>query len=327
MLLSILGGTCLEEVDKRNPQGGREVLEWTLSSHLCCWLINQALVFSSIFIRCGQIAAECASGRRRPEEGADCSGRCRRWIRGLLCAGWMSVLLCVCTVYPRAQTARLHTWRQPGSRAGRRKWPRLCQMSCLPQCPPSRWWIWYVIEWRCGPSALQHQSLLSRESPLYAITKWSHESICCLPLCGLGLGRTLSRCSDVLRGDWQSRQPKVIQGVFEQATAHPCSHSYQLRGRPGATGAREHKMAACEVVKPLATAEGHTCPQDTGTHTWMGHGVKSKTEKFNQLSKYLQIHELMNRLIVVALFTQVLFHSRPVWSSKTDSMEPTAPVK
>lgn len=74
---------------------------------------------------------------------------CRRWIRGLLCAGWMSVFtVCLhCLFGPRLPDS-MHTdsqgaWLGPGNDRDYAKCPH-----CL--SVPSWWWIWYVMEWRRG---------------------------------------------------------------------------------------------------------------------------------------------------------------------------------
>lgn len=57
-------------------------------------------MFSFIFIRGGQIAAESMSGQRKPEEGADCSAAVADGSEVFLYAGWMSVFaVCLHCLY------------------------------------------------------------------------------------------------------------------------------------------------------------------------------------------------------------------------------------
>ena len=83
-----------------------------------CWLINQALVFSFIFIRGGQIATASMSGQGKARRRSRLFGCCRRWIRGLLCAGWMSVFaVCLHCLYGPRLPDSIHRDSQ-GARLG-----------------------------------------------------------------------------------------------------------------------------------------------------------------------------------------------------------------
>lgn len=79
-------------------------------------------------------------------------GCCRRWIRGLLRAGWMSVLtVCLHCLYRCRLPDSIHGDSQsvrlsPGNDHEYAKCSRR-------QCP-LWWWIWYVMEWSCGLSSI-----------------------------------------------------------------------------------------------------------------------------------------------------------------------------
>lgn len=96
-------------VDKRSQRGNREVFKVTLSSHLCCWLINQAQLFSAILtpgrLHCCRKYVWTGKARRRSR----LFGRFCRWTRGLLWAGWMSGLaVCLNCLYGLRQPDSIH---------------------------------------------------------------------------------------------------------------------------------------------------------------------------------------------------------------------------
>lgn len=168
----VFSGICLEKVDKRIRQRGVRGLEVTLSSFRSMSpadssvLTDKSGLWSSPLSPFGvdrlrqKVCLEEGKSRRRSRLSQLLSQMDQR---SAVC--WMDECVhCVFALSLSAQTARLCTERQPEHTAGSRKWPWLCQMSPLPQCP-LQWWIGYVAEGRCGLSALKHQSVrLSHES-------------------------------------------------------------------------------------------------------------------------------------------------------------------
>lgn len=88
----------------------------TLSSHLCEGLSDSSMLTDKsgsgvlLYLHLGR--TDChrkyvwtGKARRRSR----LFGCCRRWIRGLLCAGWMSVFAVCFALSVWTQTARLHT--------------------------------------------------------------------------------------------------------------------------------------------------------------------------------------------------------------------------
>lgn len=168
----VFSGIHLEKVDKRIRQRGVRGLEVTLSSFRSMSpadssvLTDKSGLWSSPLSPFGvdrlrqKVCLEEGKSRRRSRLSRLLSQMDQR---SAVC--WMDECVhCVFALSLSAQTARLCTERQPEHTAGSRKWPWLCQMSPLPQCP-LQWWIGYVAEGRCGLSALKHQSVrLSHES-------------------------------------------------------------------------------------------------------------------------------------------------------------------